>query len=37
LRRDPSRPEDVLKAEADEAGVGTDDVTDALRYLVRTN
>ena len=29
-----SRPEDVLKVDADEDGVGGDDAADALRYLV---
>ena len=29
-------PEDVLKADADEDGVGGDDAADALRYLVAT-
>ena len=32
----PNRPEDVLKADADEDGVGGDDTADALRYLVAT-
>ena len=36
LQHDPSRPEDVLKVDADENGVGGDDVADALRYLVAT-
>ena len=30
------RPEDVLKVDADEDGVGADDAADALRYLVAT-
>jgi len=30
------RPEDVLKVDADEDGVGGDDAADALRYLVAT-
>ena len=29
-------PEDVLKVDADEDGVGGDDAADALRYLVAT-
>ena len=33
---DPNRPEDVLKVDADEDGVGGDDSADALRYLVAT-
>jgi hypothetical protein len=36
LRHDPHRPEDVMKVDADEDGVGGDDATDALRYLVAT-
>ncbi len=32
----PNRPEDVLKVDADEDGVGGDDAADALRYLVAT-
>jgi hypothetical protein len=36
LQHDPNRPEDVLKADADEDGVGGDDAADALRYLVAT-
>ena len=36
LQHDPSRPEDVLKADADEDGIGGDDAADALRYLVAT-
>ncbi|MBI3852573.1 MAG: hypothetical protein HY298_20135 [Verrucomicrobia bacterium] len=34
LQHDPNRPEDVLKVDADEEGVGGDDAADALRYLV---
>ena len=34
LRHDPNRPEDVLKVDADEDGVGGDDAADAMRYLV---
>ena len=33
---DPNRPEDVLKVDADEEGVGGDDAADALRYLIAT-
>jgi hypothetical protein len=33
---DPNRPEDVLKVDADEEGVGGDDAADCLRYLVGT-
>jgi hypothetical protein len=36
LQHDPGRPEDVLKVDADEEGVGGDDPADALRYLVAT-
>jgi hypothetical protein len=36
LQHDPNRPEDVLKADADEDGVGGDDAVDALRYAVAT-
>ena len=36
LQHDPHRPEDVLKVDADEVGVGGDDAADALRYLVAT-
>ena len=36
LQHDPSRPEDVLKVDADEDGIGGDDPADALRYLVAT-
>ena len=31
LQHDPNRPEDVLKVDADEDGVGGDDTADALR------
>jgi hypothetical protein len=34
LQRNPSRPEDGLKVDADEDGVGGDDAADCLRYLV---
>jgi phage terminase large subunit len=36
LQHDPSRPEDVLKVDCDEDGVGGDDAADCLRYLVAT-
>jgi hypothetical protein len=36
LQHDPSRPEDVLKVDTDEDGIGGDDAADALRYLVAT-
>jgi hypothetical protein len=36
LQHDPNRPEDVLKVDADEDGVGGDDAADGLRYLVAT-
>ncbi len=36
LQHDPNRPEDVLKVDADEDGVGGDDAADVLRYLVAT-
>lgn len=36
LQHDPNRPEDVLKVDADEEGIGGDDAADALRYLVGT-
>jgi hypothetical protein len=36
LQHDPNRPEDVLKVDADDKGVGGDDAADALRYLVAT-
>ena len=34
LQHDPSRPEDVVKVDADEEGIGGDDVPDAYGYLV---
>ena len=34
LQHDPNKPEDVMKVDADEDGVGGDDAADALRYLV---
>lgn len=36
LRVNPKRPEDVLKVDADEEGIGGDDASDALRYLAAT-
>ena len=36
LQHDPNRPEDVLKVDADEDGIGGDDCADALRYAVAT-
>ena len=36
MQHDPNRPEDVLKVDADEDGVGGDDAADGLRYLVAT-
>ena len=36
LQHDPNRPEDVLKVDADEDGVGGDDTADCLRYQVAT-
>jgi len=36
LQHDPNRPEDVIKVDADEEGVGGDDAADALRYLIAT-
>ena len=36
LQHDPNRPEDVLKVDADDEGVGGDDTADALRYMVAT-
>ncbi len=36
MQHDPNRPEDVLKVDADEDGVGGDDAAAALRYLVAT-
>lgn len=36
LQHDPSRPEDVLKVDAEEDGVGGDDAADTLQYLVAT-
>jgi hypothetical protein len=36
MEHDPNRPEDLLKVDADEDGVGGDAAADALRYLVAT-
>jgi hypothetical protein len=36
FQHDPSRPEDVLKVDADKDHNGGDDAADALRYLVAT-
>jgi len=36
MQHDPHRPEDVLKVDCDEEGVGGDDAADCLRYLVAT-
>jgi hypothetical protein len=36
MQHNRNRPEDVLKVDADEDGVGDDDTADALRYLVAT-
>ncbi len=36
LQHDPARPEDVLKVDTDDDGVGGDDAADTLRYLVAT-
>jgi len=36
MQHDPNRPEDVLKVDADEEGVGGDDAADTLRYLIAT-
>jgi hypothetical protein len=36
LQHDPGNPEDVLKVDSDENGLGGDDAADALRYLVAT-
>jgi hypothetical protein len=36
LQYDPNRPEDVLKVDTDEEGVGGDDCADCLRYAVAT-
>ena len=36
MQHDPHRPEDVLKVDCDEDGVGGDVAADCLRYLVAT-
>lgn len=36
MPHDPNRPEDVLKVDAAEDGVGGDDAADCLRYRVAT-
>jgi phage terminase large subunit len=36
LQHDPNRPDDVLKVNPDEDGLGGDDSADALRYLIAT-
>jgi hypothetical protein len=36
LQHDPARPEDVLKVDTDDGGIGGDDPADALRYLIAT-
>jgi hypothetical protein len=36
LQHEPNRPEDVLRVDADEDGVGGDDIADAVRCLVVT-
>jgi hypothetical protein len=36
LQHDPNRPEDVLKVDPDDDGIGGDDTADALRYLIAT-
>ena len=36
LQHDQNRPEDVLKVDADDEGIGGDDPADALRYLIAT-
>lgn len=37
LQNDPKNPEDVLKVDVNEEGIGGDDTYDALRYAVFTN
>ena len=37
LQNDPNNPEDVLKVNVNEEGIGGDDTYDALRYAVTTN
>ena len=36
LQHDPNRPEDVLKVDCDDEGIGGDDTADALWYMVAT-
>jgi phage terminase large subunit len=36
LQHDPNHPEDVLKVDMEEDGLGGDDTADALRYLIGT-
>ena len=36
MQHDPNRPEDVLKVDADEEGVGGDDAAVAMRYMIAT-
>ncbi|MCX6902382.1 MAG: hypothetical protein NTW03_02645 [Verrucomicrobia bacterium] len=36
LQHDPNQPEDVLKVDPDDDGIGGDDAVDTLRYLVAT-
>jgi hypothetical protein len=36
MQHDPNRPEDVLKVDVDDDGVGGDDAADCFRYLVAT-
>lgn len=36
LEHDPNRPEDVLKVDVDDDGIGGDDAGDSLRYMVAT-
>ena len=36
LQHSPNKPEDVLKVDADDEGIGGDDAADCLRYLVAT-
>jgi hypothetical protein len=36
LQHDPNRPEDILKTDPDDTGIGGDDAADALRYMIAT-
>jgi len=36
MQHDANRPEDVLKVDADDEGIGGDDAADTCRYLVAT-